>query len=351
MEFIINPAAMTSMFPIPNVLVDENIKLASAIQLRVIIYFYRHAAMGENVSCEQIAKAIGKDREDVEDAMLYWLDRGLIIKSGEPISFASPAVNTNEPPKADKAVSDIPANKPAEIKQVAEIPISRPSHEQIAIRCNECTEFRDLFAEAQQKLGKTIGYDGQSILIMLHDSYGLPVEVILMLLEYAVSLGKSSFKYIANLGKKWSEKEIDTYEAAEQYIQQQSGVNGLWKEFRALTGVKNSEPTTKQRRFFNAWKTEYGFDAQMIYLAYEISIDNTEKMSLEYMDGVLKNWHEKGIKTPVDVGKEQQQWADSRKKSSSTSSDKQSDTNTASYDLDAYTKKSIGLKYKSTGNQ
>ncbi|MCM1365241.1 MAG: DnaD domain protein [Faecalibacterium sp.] len=347
MEFIINPTAYSRMFPLPDTLVDENIKLASAIQLRVILYFYRHAAMGEKVTCEQIAQAIGKDSEDVEDAMLYWLDRGLILKNGEQVDFS--AASVSEPPESVEQAEPIKTVKPPKKKQVEQLPISRPSHEQIAIRCSECAEFRELFAEAQQRLGKTIGYDGQSILIMLHDSYGLPIEVILMLIEYAVSLGKNSFKYIANLGKIWSENDIDTYEAAEQYIQQRSGVNGLWKEFRSLTGVKNSEPTTKQRRFFNAWQVEYGFNAQMIYLAYEISIENTEKMSLEYMDRVLKNWHGKGIKTPVDVGREQQEWADSKKKSDSKKSSKSdnADTgNTASYDLDAYTKKSIGLKYK-----
>ncbi|MCM1508403.1 MAG: DnaD domain protein [Ruminococcus flavefaciens] len=349
MEFIINPAVYSGVFPLPNILVDENIKLASTIQLRVILYFYRHTAMGENVSCKQIAEAIGKDREDVEDAMLFWLERDLVAKSGEAISFTAPSANVDKPPKVEPPISDTPAKKAETKKQVAELPIMRPSLEQITIRCQECADFRDLFAEAQQKLGKTIGYEGQSILIMLHDSYGLPIEVILMLLEYAVSKGKSDYRYIANLGKKWSENDIDTYEAAEQYIEQQSGTDALWSEFRALTGVKSANPTTKQRRFFNVWRTEYEFDAQMIYLAYEISVDNTEKMSLEYMDKVLKNWHEKGIKTPVDVGKEQKEWANSKKKSKNSPA-KQKSSSSASYDLDAFAKKSIGLKYTGTSN-
>lgn len=350
MEFIMNPKVYAGMFPIPNVLVDENIKLASAIQLRVIMYFCRHVAMGETVTCEQIATAIGKDVEDVEDAMLYWHERGVIMKNGETVNFTA-SENSNDVSKPSKTVAaevERPVSMTEEKKQVSELPLLRPSHEQIAARCNECTEFRELFSEAQQKLGKTIGYDGQSILIMLHDSYGLPVEVILMLLEYAVSQGKRGFKYIANLGKQWSEKEIDTYEAAEQYIQQQSGTNALWREFRALTGVKNANPTTKQRRFFNAWRTEYGFDAQMIYMAYEISVDNTEEMSLEYMDKVLKTWHEKGVKTPMDVGREQQEWIDKRKSANKKKADKKSESggnDSTSYDLDAFTKRSIGLKY------
>jgi len=341
MEFIINPTVYAQMFPIPDLLVDENIKLAGALQLKVILYFLRHTAMGENVSCDQIASALGKDKEDVEDAMYFWLDRGLVLKSTADVEFKTKTVEKVQPEPV------LQEKKEPKKKSVADLPILRPSHEQIAIRCNECADFRELFSEAQQKLGKTIGYEGQSILIMLHDSYGLPVEVILMLIEYAVSKGKTSYKYIANLGKLWSENEIDTYEAAEQYIEQQSGTDGLWREFRALTGVKNAEPTTNQRRFFNAWRLEYGFDAQMIYMAYERSIENTEKMSLKYMNEILKNWYEKGIKTPIDVGHEQQMWEEQKKKNSKPKQSKavqESQTN-ASYDIDAFMKKSIGIKY------
>ena len=86
----------------------------------------------------------------------------------------------------------------------------------------------------------------------------------------------------------------------------------------------------------------------MIYLAYEICIDNTEKMNVEYMDKILKSWHEKGVKTPADAERVQQEWAESRKKSGKKKSESgAADAQTASYDLDAFTKKSLGLKYKS----
>lgn len=342
MQFKINPMAYSGMmFSLPSSIIDENLGLASAVQLKAILYFFRHSALGENVTCAQIAKAIRYEEEDVADAMIFWLEKGVVVKADEDFALVQPAFAAPEPPKQVAAPAEIEKPK----KEIADIPISKPSHEQVAIRLEECAEFRELFSEAQIKLGKTIGYDGQSALIMLHDSYGLPIEVILMLIEYAKTKNKTNYAYIVNLGKKWAENEIVTIESAEEYIEEQSSVDALWKEFRSLTGVKNLNPTTKQRRFFNAWSKSYEFSCEMIFLAYEISIDNTEKMSLEYMDKILKNWYDKGIKNPVDAEKENVKWAEEKKGKASKEKPKKEE-DTPSYDLEAFAKKSIHLKYK-----
>ncbi|MGN1442592.1 MAG: DnaD domain protein [Acutalibacteraceae bacterium] len=342
MKYQINPSVFSNMFPVPTSLVDENIRLASVVQLKTLLYFFRHAIAGECPDAAEIAKALFLDEADVADALIFWRERGLLFSAEDSANII---IGPEE--KATEAEKEIKTENP-QSHLVSELPISKPSHEQVAARLKECEQFKELFSEAQLKLGKTIGYDGQSILIMLHDSYGLPIEVILMLIEYAKSLNKTSYSYIAKLGKKWSELEIDTIEAAEQYITEQTGTDAMWREFRDLSGVKNSNPTVKQRRFFNIWRSQYGFSADMIYAAYEISIDRTEKMSLEYMDKVLKSWHDSGIKTPSDVEAEHEKWLKS-KSVQPKKTEKKPET-AASYDLDAFAKKSVGLKYKKTNS-
>lgn len=338
MEFKINPAVMGNMFALPAVIADDNLKLASAIQLKAILYLFRHQMMGEEVTCQDIADAIGYDREDIVDAMIFWQERGVTIKDSEEIVTFTPIVaEKKEPPKPK-------LQKVKEEKIVEVIPVSKPTHEQIAARCEECEEFRHLFEEAHLMLNKTIGYEGQATFIMLHDSYGLPFEVILMLIEYAKSKGKTGFAYIASLGRIWAENDIDTLEAAESYIEEQTGTDALWKEFRELSGVKNLNPTTKQRSFFNVWKREYGFEVDMIFKAYEISVENTEKMSLPYMEKILKNWYDKGVKTPMDAEKERESFKD-RSAKAKKDTKPQVHSRDSSYDLDAFAKKAAGLKF------
>ena len=344
MDYKINPSVFSNMFPVPASLVDENIRLASVVQLKTLLYFFRHAVAGKSPDAAEIAKALFLVEADVADALIFWRERGLLLSLDDDTNAVT--VPTQKKPEESEKAEKTEKNQS---HTVADIPISKPSHEQVAARLKECEQFKELFSEAQLKLGKTIGYDGQSVLIMLHDSYGLPIEVILMLIEYAKTQKKTSYSYIAKLGKKWSELEIDTLEEAEQYITEQTGTDALWRDFREMSGVKNSKPTEKQRRYFNVWSKEYGFGADMIYEAYEISIDRTEKMSLAYMDKVLKNWHDSGIKTPSDVEAEHEKWVRSKSVQPKKAEDKPETA--ASYDLDAFAKKSVGLKYKKTNSR
>lgn len=351
MNFKINPAAYGDVFVLPKAVVKNNLRLAGAIQLKALLCLYCNFGT-EDTSCEAIAAALGADKGDVCDAMIFWCERGLVLRTDEidenkavTLPLENEEHSVVSALQIEEKAKPLPEQK-AEPKKVSELPISRPSHEQIAVRCRECEEFRELFSEAQMILGKTIGYEGQSILIMLHDSYDLPVEVILMLLEYVAAKGKTGYKYIATVGKEWSEKEIDTIEAAEEYISNQNETDEIWRQFRTLTGVKNPNPTAKQRKFLSAWTKELSFSCDMICLAYEICIDNTGKMNLEYMNKVLKNWHEKGVKSPSDAEREQERWNESNFGKKKKEKPKQEVfSSNASYDIGEFEKNIVGLKY------
>ena len=348
MSFEINPYAYKSIFAVPTSVVDDNIRLASVLQLKVLLYMLRHSE--KDLSSEEVASALSLDEEDTRDAMIFWQERGLLIKGDES---AKPIVHL-------QATTDVVITKAAEDpaeeieiqpKKVADIPLSRPSHDQIATRLNECKEFSGLFAEAQAALGKTIGYDGQSVLIMMHDSYGLPFEVILMAIEYAVSQQKTGYSSIAKIGKHWSEQGIDTLEGAMEYIEEHNSVNEVWNKLRTLTDITNRTPTTKQRGYLVAWVKEYGYDENIIYYAYEESVDRTGKMSMPYMDKIIRSWYEKGVKTPMDIQREKAKWQEERDKKLPQKNAPKNTTalnDEPSYDISAFTKKAIGLKYKKT---
>ena len=343
MSFEINPYAYKSIFAVPTSVVDDNIRLASVLQLKVLLYMLRYSE--KNLSGEDVATALSLDKTDVDDAMIFWQERGLLVKSDEA---AKPVLHIET--TTDVTITKADEDREPVQKKVSDIPLSRPSHEQIAARLQECKEFAALFAEAQTALGKTIGYDGQSVLIMMHDSYGLPFEVILMAVEYSVSQKKTGFSSIAKIGKLWSEQGIDTLEGAMEYIDEHNVVDETWDKLRSLTDITNRTPTSKQRGYLVAWVKEYGYDENIIYYAYEESIDRTGKMSMPYMDKIIRNWYEKGVKTPMDIQREKAKWQEERDKKLPQSNKSKQNTpallsGEPSYDVSAFTKKAIGLKY------
>lgn len=346
MNYKTNPLAFTGIFAVPDVVVDENLRLASAVHFRTLLYMLRHGAKN-SISVSEIAKATGNDEDDISDALIFWEERGLIIKDG----------STPKPPvTAESFSAEVPAKPTSEpvsttaksTKKVEEIPVVKPNHEQVAARLQESEQLRLLFTEAQNILGKTIGYDGQSTLIMMHDSYGLPVEVILMAIEYNKAKGKTGFSSISRTGREWSELEIDSIEGAIEYIEEHTIVDETWHKLRSLTEITNKNPTQKQKRFLTAWTKEYGYDADMIYFAYEEAVDHTGKANFEYMDKVLSGWYKNSVKTPRDIQREKLKWQQKKAGAAAGKSSRQKppgERREPTFDVSAFTSKAVGIKY------
>lgn len=309
MSYIFNSAVLGSMFAVPAQVVDNYIKLASASQLKTLLWICRH--ISEPIDAAKISQEIGYSVGDVDDALTVIAGWGVLIGTDVTVT---PALIPSEKPK----ITEQP-------KHLEEIAASKPSSEQIMTRCKEDPEILAMFSDIEKMLGKTLGYDSRSTLLMMHDHYGLPIEVIYMLVDYCKSVGKSGFSYISKVGKTWGEKEIDTIEKADEQIKILNSCNKLWKEFAEMAGIQNPRPSSSQSAYLRTWSVELKFNVEMIYLAYEEMLNHSSKISFPYMNKILMNWHSKGIKTPDDIEKEKEEYR--RKKSPVTQANVSFDIN------------------------
>lgn len=319
MAYSINPAVFGSMFAVPSQVVDNNLKLASASQLKTLLWIFRHAS--EPIDPAVISKEINYAESDVCDALVVLCEWGVINSDSTPVARIP----------LPEAPSDAPSMKKKDLPEL--VPV-KPTYEQVAARCTESPEIAHMFSDIEALLGKTLGYDSQCILLMIHDQYGLPVEVIYMLVSYCVSIGKGNLAYISKVGKTWGEKEIDTIERADEQIKALNLCIGVWKEFASLAGIQNPRPTASQSAYLNTWSVELKFSVDMIYLAYEETLDRSGKISFAYMNKVLMSWHEKGLKTPEAVEKDKQAFREKNQKK------KEADT---SYDMSEFNRRADSL--------
>lgn len=282
MSYKINFSLLRESFVLPSVIADKYLKMANEVQIKTILWIFRNS--GESVDASQIAKKIGKSSAAVEEALLYWSSVGVLESDVMPES--AKAVETAAPPAP---------------KELPEIPLFAPSYEQIAKRCSESPELKSFFKEIQAILGKTLGYDGESSFVMMHDSYGLPFEVIIMLVSYCDEIGKSSYQYMNEMARSWGEREIDTLEKADEMVSRLKSVSKVWKKLSMYIGIDHPKPTKKQEEYLFRWTNDYKFSIEMICLAYENMANNCTSISFAYMDAVLKSWYSKGYMTPDDV--------------------------------------------------
>ncbi|MFR1215070.1 MAG: DnaD domain protein [Acutalibacteraceae bacterium] len=187
------------------------------------------------IDIADISKALGIGTADIKDAMQYWAAAGLITDFSCDCDRATltPAMseviqpeNTVEEPSVSVQADILEETSHSEIiehtvsvhtltqtedKKTAEKPIKTPPRMKkpdgvyIAQRIAQCAEVGFLMQEAQQILGRTISPALSSTLLMIHDDYGLPVEVIIMLLMYVKSIHEQH-QYIEAVAKNWARR-------------------------------------------------------------------------------------------------------------------------------------------------
>ncbi len=328
MSYSVNPSLFKSIFAVPTDIVDKHIRLANGDQLKVLLWILRNST--DNPDINEMCKSLKINPSDADDYLQYWVLTGVLSKNGETVIPSPVEVKKEE--------------KTAEVKKADITPVapSKPSSKEILERIEESPEIGHLFNEAQKLLGKTIGYDGQCTLLLLHDHYGLPTEVLFMMIDYCVSIGKSNYAYLEAVGKDWGTREIDTLDKAAEQITILKKANSVWKEFAQNAGINNPRPTVKQTEYLRRWSNEWKFSISMILLAYEEMANHTSKLSMGYIDKILINWRDKGFKTPADVEKASEEQKNNKPVSKTNSG------NDASYDLDKFMQDSLHgeLKYE-----
>ncbi len=305
MPYCINIGELSNTFTVPSRVADKLIKLSGAVQLKVLLVALN--TNPANIVPENIAEKLSISVPDVTDALNYWVENG-ILTNGE---------STQKIVEAKKATPK---------KVVAKAPADKPSREQVIKRGNEAPEIAFLLREAQLKLGRPLRPNESSTLLWLYDDEGFTVSIILLLISFAVNEGKPTIGFIERTALNWINKGIHTVDAAEKEITKHNAKKSAWNKITSAMGLDKRMPSTKEAELAYKWVEDYGYDTDMLRLAYEACVDSTNKFSMQYINKIIENWHKNGVKTAKDV----EEINSSNKKADSNKKD--------SFNLDSYQK-------------
>ena len=317
MEYRINLGCWNSVFAVPCEIVDKYLNTLDGIQIKVLFYALRHG--GELFNTQELSDSIGISLEETSGALETLCNMGLLFSqdSQSISSKIGDEKNTNSEVISHKKVV------------VSEVKYQRPNAGYIAERIKGSQDIYYMMQEAQEILSRPLSTSDSAILLTLHDNDGLPIDVIVMLLQYAASVGKTNMKYISKAGQSWAEEGIDNLEKAEKKIESLNHKNMIWKRFESLIGIEHRAPTATESeaviRWFDTWK----FDDTMVREAYERCVNMNGRYVLKYMDSIIKRWHNQGI---VSI---EQAIAENSKKHSRTRKSETQNSN-VSYNIEEY---------------
>ncbi len=242
---------------------------------------YLYALYLANTSCEcefsQIAQTLGLLESEVIKAFEELDKAGVLHFDGERIVFSNDDVKAED----DNEVIQVSAD----VKKVLV----------------ENTALSELCVIAEATYGKTLSDNDLEILYWMYDALALPSEVILMVIEYCISIGKSNMKYVQKVAITWKENGIDTIEKADSYIKSENEKKSCFYAVRKAFGILDRPLAELEAQYLTKWHSEWGMSEDMIVLAYNYCIMQTNKLSYQYMDTIIKNWYENKIMTVNDA--------------------------------------------------
>ena len=255
----------------------ENCLKANGAYVKVYLFILNLAAKGREMSPDGIAGELDLIESDVLKALEYWKETGAIKEEGERIVINAKIKAAPREEQTDKEL--------------------KPEYNSMDISRRIASEgaLSDMMSLAQDIFGRILTASEMESVFWFYDGLKFSPEAILLLLEYCVSKGKTSMKYIEKVAVSWSGRGANDAESVYEIIKEEEQRNGYLYSVRKVLGIADRALSQSEERYLMKWKNERGMSEEMVALAYEYCIIQTAKLSFPYMDKIIERWYKQGI--------------------------------------------------------
>ncbi len=254
------------------------LRKASREQLAVLI-----AVMSEGAfSYLSVAERTGATRIQIEDALAYWQNAGILS-----VEHSIPAETVTVSNPAQPAAQTL--------SRADQLPHYNTDEAARFLEKNPGTA--TLIDCCQQEWGKIFNTSESEIIIGLLDYLSLGPEYILLLCAYCARKGKRSLRYMEKMAITLHDAGITEYEQLEIHLQKMEQADAAEAKLRSLFGIGSRALIKREKEAFFRWISEWQMPVEVIERAYEITVSRTKEPSVPYTNAILEKWNVDGIRT------------------------------------------------------
>jgi DnaD/phage-associated family protein len=265
------------------------IKNAEEEDLRVLLAAIL-TADGDEVETAKICEGLEISESEFFASLKYFKGAGLVSVPKKSRKKSEPAV-TDEKPKIESAHKDGKI-----IKQT----LPTYTSEELAALMKKRKITAAFIGEASRVYGKMFNQHEVEMIVRMIDYVGFDEESVLLLLSY-YQKQKKSLRYIEKVAIEFYDEGISNAAELEAKLIAIDRYNSVEGKIRTIFGMNDRTLTTKEKKYVKAWVENMGFDIDMIRLAYDKTVDATQKPSVAYANAILERWFADGINTPEKV--------------------------------------------------
>lgn len=338
----------TSFTTVSDIFIDQYMPKANGEFVKVYLYLLRATGSGAGIATiSEIADHFSNTEADIIRAINYWASEGILqLQSGADgqimgINLCSLSVSGMQAAQSNiqSAVADNAAqnnlqnsvvnnatqnilkngvvNNAAQNISTANIQmqdsvveklksqtLDKAASSQKEYTLDEIKEFRknpdisELFFIIETYLKHTLSSTDTNMVLYWLDELHFSTDLVEYLVEYCITKGHSSLRYMNKVALGWADAGIKTVDQAKDDAAAHSQI--YYSVMKAL-GITGRNLVDSEVSLINKWVGEYGFDIELVKAACSKTISAIQKPSFEYTDSILANWRKKDVHTLKDV--------------------------------------------------
>lgn len=267
--------------PVSNIFIDKYMPKARGEYVKVYLLGLKYCVSGEpGVSNAIMAGTLHLLETDVINAWNFWNDENVIkmIPQDNMGNFSIEFLDLRE-------------EQPQKINSV-----------NLLEELNN-NSVKDMLQDIEKLLARPLSSKEMSTYIGWLKDFNFSPEILLLLIQYCVSKGKTDWRYIEKLAISWFDEKITTIDDAQAFIKKHED---KWINIRKILnylGIKDADIMKPQEEMLTKWFTTYKFSLEIIYKACDLCFQRINKAEFKYIDGILTSWYKEGIKTLNDIAK------------------------------------------------
>ena len=302
MELHADLSQFKKTFPVPVELIYNNLFDSSELQIKALLFLLMK---GGRVKSTELAEGLFVSEDDALEALNFWSEKGVRF------SF--------EKEKPDLKIKKRGLSENLSREECSKLLSSDENAKTIARECSNA-------------MGKELQFAEIETFISLNMFYGISLPVILTAIVYCKKIDKPYINYIKKVLLNWNDQGVETIEDAEKLITCLDEKHSAQRLVASALSLGRNLQSQKEKDFAEKWVLDFGFSREMISLSGEKTVDSIGRISFSYIDKILTNWKEAGVKTPKDAFELDKKWQNRKEQSSFSNQTKEN--NNCSFDLD-----------------
>lgn len=129
--------------------------------------------------------------------------------------------------------------------------------------------------------------------------YNFDEQVMIALFDYCYNRSALHKNYVQTVAEAWGTNKIHTWNDLELYSQKREKLQLIKRDVAKKLG-KRAGLTQFDEGYIENWVLDFGYDMNIIEIALKKG-NSKQVPSIEYVNSIISDWHDRNLKTPAEV--------------------------------------------------